>query len=248
MNILVCINQVPDTTSKINLTADTSVFDPTGVVFIVNPSDESALTRAIQLKEKIGASITIIHVGKADSEPTMRKAFATGADKMIRIDVEPTDGFVVANEIAQILKKESFDLILCGKESLDYHGGMVGGLLATLANIHFVDDVTSIEIENNQACVERETDGGKSILSVPLPLLVAVQKELIADNELRIPNIRNIMAARQAPIEVVSAINESAQIQTLHLEKPTPKDAIKMIDANNLDELIDELHNVKKLF
>lgn len=245
MKILVCINQVPDTTSKINLSGDK--FDPSGVQFILNPSDESALNRALEMKETTGGSVTIIHVGKADAEPVIRKAFALGADRMIRIDAEPSDGFSVAKHLAQALKNESFELIFCGKESLDYNGGMVGGMLATLLNINFIDDVTKISVEGNSALVERETDGGFSELSAPLPLLVAVQKELVEESKLKIPNMRGIMNARKAPIEVIQQETIPPEVQIVTMKKPAPKPPVKMIDPENLDELITELHQVKKV-
>lgn len=247
MNILVCINQVPDTTSKINISTDNQSFDPTGVQFIINPSDESALVKAIQIKEKTNGTITLIHVGKTDSEPVLRKAFAIGATKMIRIDTEPIDGQFVAEQLAEVIKNQPFDLIFCGKESLDYHGGMVGGMLATLLDINFVDDVMGISTEANKATVEREIDGGKEILSADFPLLVAVQKEIIKETELRIPNMRGIMAARQAPIEIISPISKQNSSKIISMQKPATKAPVKIIDANSLDELINELKNVKKV-
>lgn len=247
MNILVCINQVPDTTSKINITADGKRFDPQGVQFIINPSDESALVKALQLKEATGGSVTLIHLGKSDSEPVLRKAFAIGATKMIRIDAEPFDGQYVAQQLAEVVKNQSFDIIFCGKESLDYHGGMVGGMLATLLDINFIDDVMKISLEENHIIVEREIDGGKETLSATFPILLAVQKELIAETELRIPNMRGIMAARQAPIEVIQPTEIKATSEFVSMEKPALKSPIKMISADNLEVLIDELQNVKKV-
>lgn len=241
MNILVCINQVPDTTAKINFTEDFSKIDLTGVQFILNPADESALIKAIQFKEKYGASVTILHLGKSDSEPVLRKSFALGVDKMVRLDAEPTDGFFVANAIFDYVKNNSFDLIFCGKESLDYHGGMVGGMLATLLNINFIDDVISISLEEKSALVAREIENGKETLSASFPLLVAVQKELISESELRIPNMRNIMAARTAPIDVISVENYEILTKISSFEKPAPKAPIQMIDANNLDALVEIL-------
>lgn len=247
MNIIVCINQIPDTTSKINVTPDNQHFDPTGVQFIINPSDESALTKALQIKEKTGGNITLITVGKADAEPVLRKAFAIGATKMIRIDAEPLDGLFVAKELAKVIENQSFDLIFCGKESLDYHGGMVGGMLATLLNIDFIDDVMAFSVEDKKASVEREIDNGKEILEANFPLLVAVQKEVISENELRIPNMRGIMAARQAPIEVIAPSGSNSATKIVSMEKPAPKLPVKMISADALDELIHELQNVKKV-
>lgn len=247
MNILVCINQIPDTTSKINITSDTPVFDPSGVQFVINPNDESALIKALQIKEKTAGSVTIIHVGKIESEPTLRKAFALGADKMIRIDTEAMDGFEVAQHISKVIENQNFDLIFCGKESLDYHGGTTGGFLATLLGIDFVDDVMKIDLDASEITLEREIDNGKEILSAQTPLLVAVQKEIISESEMRIPNMRGIMAARQAPIEIITASPIEPLFKIISIEKPQPKSPVKMIDADNLDELIHELKNIKKV-
>ena len=149
MKILVCINQVPDTTSQINFTADHKAFDPAGVQFIINPSDEAALIRALQLKEEQGAHITLVHVGLSDSDPVLRKAFAYGADQMMRIDATATDGFFVAQQLAAVAK--GYDAIFCGRESLDYNGGMVGGMLAALLDLNFVDEVTAFSVAGDKA-------------------------------------------------------------------------------------------------
>lgn len=245
-NILVCISQIPETTSKINFTDNNQNIDYQGVQFIINPSDESALTKAIQIKETTGANVTLIHLGDANSEPTLRKAFAVGADKMIRIDAQATDGYSVAQQIYQAIKNTTYDLIFCGKESLDYHGGMVGGMLATLLGIDFIDNVISVDIEQDSIKVERETESGKELLSAQFPLLIAVQKELISEAEIKIPNIRGIMNARKVPIEIITG-QSTPKTAITSLEKPAAKPPIKMIDPNNLDELINELHNNKKV-
>ena len=246
MKILVCINQVPDATSKINFLPDNSSFDPSGVQFVINPSDEAALTRALQIKEQMAATVTIVHIGTAESEPNIRKAFALGADAMIRIDAQPLDGFFVAQQLAHIAKE--YDVIFCGKESLDYNGGVVGGVLATLLNINYVDDVTEFSVEGNEAKIEREIDGGKQKLVSSLPILVAVQKELVNEEEIRIPSMKGIMTARKTPIQVIPAVEAQAKTKIVLLEKPPVKEPVKMISPDNVDELIDELYNKRKLF
>ena len=246
MKILVCINQVPDTTSQINFTTDHKSFDPTGVQFVINPSDEAALIRAIQLKEQEGAHITLVHVGLSDSEPVLRKAFALGADEMIRIDTFPTDGYFVAQQLAVVAK--DYPIIFCGRESLDYNGGMVGGMLATLLDYNFVDDVTAFSIEGEKVKVTRTIDGGKELLESSFPIVVGIQKELIPESEIRIPSMKGIMGARKAPLQLLSPIEAQSQPAIASLEKPEEKAPIKMISPDNLDELIDELHNKRKLF
>ena len=176
MKILVCISSVPDTTSKINFTPDNCKFDPTGVQFIINPNDEFCLTKAILLKEKLGATITLINVGTAETEPILRKAYAIGADDIIRIDATPTDALMVATEIAKVAKEGAYDLIICGKESLDYNGGMVGGYLAALLDLPFINKCIGLEIEGNSVTAAREVEGGKELLSASLPLVIAGQK------------------------------------------------------------------------
>ena len=247
MKILVCVNQVPDTTSQINFTSDQSAFDPSGVQFVLNPSDEAALMRALQLKEEVGAELTLVHVGLSDSEPVLRKAFALGADHMLRIDTFPTDGFFVAEQLAAIAP--GYDAIFCGRESLDYNGGMVGGMLAALLDYDFVDEVTAFSFEGDKAAkIIRMTDGGKEHLEVPLPVVVGIQKEIVPESEIRIPSMKGIMMARKAPLEVIPPVEASSLPKITALEKPQPKAPVKMIDPNNLDELIDELHNKRKLF
>ncbi|MDO4880722.1 MAG: electron transfer flavoprotein subunit beta/FixA family protein [Capnocytophaga sp.] len=246
MKILVCINQVPDATSKINFSADNTSFDPIGIQFVINPSDEAALTKALQIKEQTGATVTIAHIGTVESEPNIRKAFALGADAMLRVDAEPLDGFFVAEQLANIAQE--YDIIFCGKESLDYNGGIVGGVLATLLNINFVDDVTNFSVQENEAEIEREIDGGKQKLTSPLPVLVAVQKELVNEEDIRIPSMKGIMNARKTPIQVLPAVGTQAKTKVVLLEKPPVKEPVKMISPDNLDELIEELHNKRKLF
>ena len=175
MKILVCISSVPDTTSKINFTPDNCKFDPAGVQFIINPNDEFCLTKAILLKEKLGATITLINVGTAETEPILRKAYAIGADDIIRIDAIPTDALMVATEIAKVAKEGAYDLIICGKESLDYNGGMVGGYLAALLDLPFINKCIGLEIEGNSVTAAREVEGGKELLSASLPLVIAGQ-------------------------------------------------------------------------
>jgi len=246
MKILVCISSVPDTTSKINFTPDNCKFDPTGVQFIINPNDEFCLTKAILLKEKLGATITLINVGTAETEPILRKAYAIGADDIIRIDATPTDGFFVAQQLATIAK--GYDAVFCGRESLDYNGGMVGGMLAALLDLNFVDEVTAFSVAGDKAQISRMIDGGKQLLEVPLPVVIGAQKELIPEEQMRIPSMKGIMAARKAPLEVLPAVEATTQVVIDSLEKPAEKAPVKMISPDNLDELIDELHNKRKLF
>jgi electron transfer flavoprotein subunit beta len=247
MKILVCISSVPDTTSKINFTPDNCKFDPTGVQFIINPNDEFCLTKAILLKEKLGATITLINVGTAETEPILRKAYAIGADDIIRIDAAPTDALMVATEIAKVAKEGAYDLIICGKESLDYNGGMVGGYLAALLDLPFINKCIGLEIEGNSVTAAREVEGGKELLSASLPLVIAGQKGLTQEKDLRIPNMRNLMAARTKAIDVRAAEAASKGTTIVGFEKMPAKQPVKMIAADDLDTLINLLENEAKV-
>lgn len=247
MKILVCISSVPDTTSKINFTPDNCKFDPTGVQFIINPNDEFCLTKAILLKEKLGATITLINVGTAETEPILRKAYAIGADDIIRIDAIPTDALMVATEIAKVAKEGAYDLIICGKESLDYNGGMVGGYLAALLDLPFINKCIGLEIEGNSVTAAREVESGKELLLASLPLVIAGQKGLTQEKDLRIPNMRNLMAARTKAIDVRAAEAASKGTAIVGFEKMPAKRPVKMIAADDLDTLINLLENEAKV-
>lgn len=241
MNILVCISVVADTTSKINISSQTKLFDPSGVQFIINPSDESALTRAIEIKEKDGASVSLINVGEAKDEPILRKAFSIGADSMIRVDTTAKDSYSVAKEIEAAVGSRNFDLILCGVENLDYHGGATPGILAALLGYNFVDNVSSVSVEDTGVVVHREVDGGREKVELSFPCILAVRKELIDDSELRIPSMRSIMQARTAQIEVVRAKEIEAKVSFTDMENPPKREDIKMIDKDNLEEIVEIL-------
>lgn len=247
MNILVCISHVPDTTSKINFTEGDTKFDTNGVQYVINPLDEFALTRAIWLKEKQGANITVVTVGDATTEPTLRKALALGADNAIRVNAEATDGFTVAKELANVVKSGSYELVLAGKESLDYNGGMVPGMLATLTDMEFVNACIGLEIDGTSVTASREIDGGKEVLSASLPIVIAGQKGLVEEKDLRIPNMRGIMMARKKPLQVMEATASDNLTHAVNFEKPAPKSACKMVDAANVAELVELLHSEAKV-
>lgn len=247
MKILVCISHVPDTTSKINFTENDTKFDTNGVQFVINPNDEFGLTRAIWFKEKQGASVTVINVGGADTEPTLRKALAIGADEAIRIDAEPTDGFFVAKQLANVVKEGSFDLVIAGRESIDYNGGMVPGMLASLINANFVNTCIGLDIDGNTATATREIDGGKETLKTSLPLVIGAQKGLVEESDLRIPNMRGIMMARKKQLIVKDATEAVKETQIVKFEKPAPKGDVKLVSPDNIDELVNLLHNEAKV-
>jgi electron transfer flavoprotein beta subunit len=247
MKILVCISHVPDTTSKINFTNGDSEFDTNGVQFVINPNDEFGLTRAIWFKEQQGATVTVINVGGPDAEATLRKALAIGADEAIRINAAPTDGLFVAKQLANIVKEGGYDLVIAGKESLDYNGGMVPGMLAGILGYNFVNACVGIDLNGTEAKVTREIDGGKEIILAGLPLIVGGQKGIVEEKDLRIPNMRGIMMARSKVLTIVEPTVDTAATQSIKFEKPAAKTAVKLVNADNLDDLINLLHNEAKV-
>jgi electron transfer flavoprotein beta subunit len=247
MKILVCISNVPDTTSKINFTDGNKRFDTAGVQFVINPNDEFGLTRAMWFKEKQGAVVHVVTVGGATTEPTIRKALAIGADEAIRVDAEPLDGLFVAQQLAAVVKKGEYDLVIAGRESIDYNGGMVPGMLAGLLGMNFINTCIGLEIEGDTATAIREIDGGKEKISAPLPLIIAGQKGLVQESDLKIPNMRGIMMARQKKLEVVAPVEAAAASKDLSFEKPAPRGAVKLVDPGNVEELINLLHNEAKV-
>ncbi len=247
MKILVCISHVPDTTSKINFTENDTKFDSSGVQYVINPNDEFGLTRAMWFKEKQGATVDVINVGGPETEPTLRKALAIGADTAIRINTPALDGFQVAKELAKVAGEDSYDLIIAGRESIDYNGGMVPGMLAGLLKANFVNTCISLEVEGNEAKAVREIDGGKESVTTSLPLVIGAQKGLVEEKDLKIPNMRGIMQARQKPLNVVEPVGAEAQTAIEKFEKMPLKGNVTMIDPDNLDELVNLLHNEAKV-
>ena len=247
MKILVCISHVPDTTSKINFTEGDTKFDTNGVQFVINPNDEFGLTRAMWFKEKQGATVDVVNVGGAETEPTLRKALAIGADGAIRVNATATDGFFVAKQLAEVVKNGGYDLVIAGRESIDYNGGMVPGMLAELTGANFVNNCIGLEIDGTNATAVREIDGGKETSSTSLPLVIGGQKGLVEESDLRIPNMRGIMMARKKPLNVIEAGDTAAETTAVKFEKPAPKGAVKLVDANNIDELVNLLHNEAKV-
>ncbi|WP_290701322.1 electron transfer flavoprotein subunit beta/FixA family protein [Lacinutrix sp.] len=247
MKILVCISHVPDTTSKINFTDADSKFDTNGVQFVINPNDEFGLTRAMWFKEKQGASVTVVNVGGNETEPTLRKALAIGADAAIRVNTEAKDGFQVAKELAKVVQDGGYDLVIAGRESIDYNGAMVPGMLAELTGANFVTNCISLEVEGTNATASREIDGGKETVTTSLPLVIGGQKGLVEESDLRIPNMRGIMMARKKPLTVIESSVTETETASIKFEKPELKGAVTLVDAGNLDELINLLHNEAKV-
>ena len=244
MKILVCISNVPDTTTKISFTNDNTVFNTAGVQFVINPFDEwYALVRALELKEAQGGNVTIIHVGGTDSEPTIRKGLAIGADDAVRIDAEPNDAFAVAELIAGYAKDKGFDLIMAGKETINYNGSMVGAMLAELMGLPFISMATKLDVAANIATIELDIDGGTEVVECPLPLVLSANKGMA---EARIPNMRGIMAARTKPLTVVPAGASDKLTSIASYELAKGRTECKYIDASTPEKLIELLHTEAK--
>lgn len=247
MKILVCISNVPDTTTKIKFTGDNEL-DTTGIQWVINPWDELSLTRALELKDSnpgLIESVTVAHVGPASSEPTIRKALAIGADSAIRVNAEPLDAFFVAAQLEKVIAEENFDIVLCGIESSDFNGSTLGGMLAEFLGYPSVSAVSGINIENEDIVIKREIDGGSELVSVPVPFVAIVQKGIAI--EPRIAAMRGIMMARKKPIKVVEPADVNALTEVSSYEMPPEKEACKFIDPDNPEELIDILQNKEKL-
>ena len=248
MKILVCISNVPDTTTKIKFAEGNTSIDTTGIQWVINPWDELSLTRALELKDDASSgikSVTVIHVGPAAAEPTIRKALAIGADDAIRVNALSSDAWFVAAQIAEVIKKEQFDVIMCGIESSDYNGSVVGGMISEFLAMPSVSAVSGIKFENGQPLITREIDGGKEVVSVPVPFVAIVQKGIA--KEPRIAAMRGIMMARSKPVKVVEPLQVEPLTQIVEFEKPAPRAACKFIDAENPAQLLNLLQNEAKV-
>ena len=240
MNILVCISNVPDTTTKITFKDNNTHFNSAGVQFIINPYDEIALARAIELTDGGTGKVTVINVGEANTEPTIRKALALGASDAVRINAAPHDAFFVAHQIAAYIKTNPFDLILTGSESIDYNGSKVAGMLGELLNMPSVSIIKKLDVSGTQGTVEREMEGGKEVITIPLPF-VAGTAEGVA--EPKIPNMRGIMAARIKPLKIVEAVPVIVSSEILSYETPEPRSHVKLVNPAEADQLVGLLHN-----
>lgn len=245
MKILVCISHVPDTTAKINFSADGRSLVTDGMAFVINPNDEFGLARAMQIKEAAGADITVVNVGEATTEPTLRKALAIGADRAIRVDAPATDSAFVAAQLIHIVQEGGYDLIITGTESIDYNGNQVHGMMAMALNIPVIYPCVGLEINGQTATAIREIDGGKETLEAQLPLIVAGKKGLVEEQDLRIPNMRGIMMARSKPLEVVPAAESAARVTVASYEKPAERVQVKLFDQ--VSDLVKALHEDAKI-
>ena len=244
MKILICITHVPDTTSKIQFTADKTQLDKSGVQFIIGPYDDYALARGVELRDQSGGTLTVLNVGEADTEPTLRKALAIGADDAVRIDAAPKDSLLVAKEIAHFAKEGGYDLILMGRESSDFNGGMVHGMVGELLGIPSVSPVMKLEVAGNLGKITREIEGGKESLEIKLPFVAGCQEPIA---EWKIPNMRGIMSARTKPLQVVEPVGGDRSAEVVEFQLPPAKGTVKLVDKDQVDELVKLLKNEAKV-
>jgi electron transfer flavoprotein beta subunit len=234
---------VPDTTTKITFKENNTKFNSDGVQFIINPYDELSLTKALEIAESTNGTVTVVNVG-TDTEPVIRKALAIGANDATRINANPIDAFFVASEIASFAKQGNYDLIFTGRESIDFNGGLVGGILAEMLDMPLLNIVTKVDVANGKVTATRDIDGGKEELSCAAPCIISAQKDLC---EPRIPNMRGIMMARTKPLNIVEPSNNNSNAAYYSFEMPPAKAGVRLIDPENAGELIDILHNEIKV-
>ena len=244
MKILVCISNVPDTTTKITFNGDNTQFNTTGVQYILNPYDEIALARAIELTEGGLGTVSIIHVGEASADPTIRKALAIGADDAFRINAPARDAYFVAAQIANYAEGKDFDMILTGRESIDYNGAQVASMVAEFMNIPSISIIKKLDIEGNQASIVREIEGGKEMLTVIFPFTASCAEGVA---EAKIPNMRGIMSARTKPLEVIEPIPTEKLMDFKSYTIPAARSAVTMLGADETEKLVDLLHTKSKV-
>lgn len=244
MKILVCVSVVPDTTTKITFTDNNTRFNSAGVQYIINPYDELSLTKALEITERIGGSVTVANVGMADADAVIRKALAIGATDAVRINAEPVDGQFVAEQLAHLIKEGGYEMVLTGRESIDYNGGQVCGLLGALLDWPSINVCTKIDIIDGKGQFERDIDGGKETLTSSLPVVASAQKDLC---EPRIPNMKGIMAARTKPLNIIEPQGVDSFGKYSSFENPVAKQAVKLFEAQNAAQLIDALKNEAKV-
>jgi electron transfer flavoprotein beta subunit len=245
MKILVCISNVPDTTTKIAFTDNNTALNTAGVQFIINPYDEIALSRALELtKDGTAGTVTVINVGDASTEPTIRKALAIGATDAIRINAVPREAYFVAKQIAAVAKQENYDIILTGRESIDYNGSQVAEMIAELLDIPCISIVKKLDVEGSTATLEREIEGGKEVVTVPTPFVASASEGMA---EPRIPNMRGIMSARTKPLKVTEPSEAPTLTEVKSYETPKPRGTVRLVEADQIDKLVDLLHSEAKV-
>ena len=246
MKLLVCVSKTPDTTTKISFTAGNTEFNTDGVQFIMNPYDEwYALVRALELSEaNPGSTVTIINVGTAANDTVIRKGLAIGADEAVRVDAEPQSAYFVARQIAEYARSQNFDAVFLGKETIDYNGSEVGAMVAEMLDLPFISYASKLEMNGTKATIRRDIEGGAEIQEVELPFVLSAAKDLA---EQRIPNMRGIMMAKRKPLQVVQQVSIDDPVKLVEYELPAEKSAVKLVEPDQMDELVRLLHEEAKV-
>ncbi len=246
MKILVCVSKTPDTTAKIAFTDNNTKFAGDGVQWIINPYDEwYALVRAIELKEADASTVLhLVNVGGADSDPIIRKALALGGDEAIRVNTDNSDSFYIASQIAAVAKDGGYDLVFTGKETIDYNGSSIGGMVAELLDLPYISHAVKFDLAGSEATIVREIDGGEETDKVTLPAVVSCQKGMA---EQRIPNMKGIMGARTKPLKVVEAVAAESYTSIASFDLPPAKAGVKLVSPENPEELVRLLHEEAKV-
>jgi electron transfer flavoprotein beta subunit len=245
MKLLVCISKTPDTTAKIAFKDDGTAFDPSGVSFMMNPYDEwYALVRALELREQHGGTVTVINVGSAEEDVVIRKALAIGADDAVRVNAEPVDALFVATQICGYAKDKAFDLVLTGKETIDYNGSLVGAMIAEMLDLPFVSYVSHLDVSGDAATATRDIEGGVEIADVNLPLVISAAKGLA---EQRIPNMRGIMMSKSKPLNIIDPVAHEQVRSETQYTLPPKKSSVHMVEPDQMDELVRLLHDEAKV-
>ena len=235
---------MPDTTTKITFTNDNTQFNTAGVQYIVNPYDEIALSKAISLCEGGKGSVTVINVGESSTEPTIRKALAIGADDAVRVNAAPRDAYFTAFQIAEFAKANDFDMILTGRESIDYNGAQVAAMIGEFLDIPSISIIKKLDYDGNSATIEREIEGGKEILTVTGKFIASCAEGVA---EPKIPNMRGIMSARTKPLQVVEAKEIEQLSKITSFQTPPPRGTVKLVPTEDTEKLIDLLHQEAKV-
>jgi electron transfer flavoprotein beta subunit len=246
MKILVCVSKTPDTTTKIVFNGAGTELDANGVQFIMNPYDEwYALVRALELQEAFGGTVTLINVGTDANDTIIRKGLAIGAHDAVRVNAEPRSALFVAKQIAHFARQEQFDLVFLGKETIDYNGSEVGGMVAELLDMPFISHASKLDMPDAKtAVVHRDIEGGMEELELEAPFVLSAAKGLA---EQRIPNMRGIMMAKSKPLKVLEPVSADDPAVTVEYELPKAKSAVRMIDPENMGELVRLLHEEAKV-
>lgn len=249
MKIAVCVKQVPDSETRINLPGPAAELDQSGFTRVLNPYDAFAVEEAVQIKERLGADVEIvaITIGPDRVQETLKKdCLAVGCDKAIRIDepaLENAEPAAVAKVLAKVIQRDGYDLILMGKQAIDDDAAQAGPMLAELLDCALATVVTKLELDGDSFTATREIEGGAEVVAGSLPAVITCQKGL---NEPRLPSLPNIMKAGMKPMEVVACADlgietPAAQTEIKAYSPPPPRAECRIVEAEDPADAAREL-------